>query len=123
MPLSDFKDARIGVEAVYYLQHMIDSSPVGEPLTPAIGGEPLMLKKWIRDELDLWTEHWITPLFVFEGQPTVGKGEMTLLNAKDALIKTELAWELYSDNKALESVEAFAVSSTQTLQSIEGLMY
>lgn len=123
MPLSDFKDARIGVEAVYYLQHIIDNAPAFEPLTPAIGGEPLMLKKAIRDELDLWTENWITPLFVFEGRSTVGKEEITLLNAKDALIKTEHAWELYSGNEARESVDAFAVSSTRTLQSVEGLIY
>ena len=110
MPLSDMQNAHIGVEAVYYLQRLIDRPPAHEPLLAAIGGEPFALRLHIENELDLWKSNNITPLFVFEGQSTAGKEEVTLRRATIALQKTERAWEIYTHNQPDEAVKRFGKS-------------
>jgi hypothetical protein len=110
MPFADLQNAKIGVEATYYLQHMIDEPPAHEPLLAALGGDPIALKRNIENELDLWKENGITPLFVFEGQSTVGKEEMAWHSAKTALVKTQKAWELYAENHPEDAVKTFGRS-------------
>jgi len=106
------QNAHIGVEAVYYLQRMIDNPPAHEALLAALGGEPFALKYHIENELDLWKSNNITPLFVFEGQSTAGKEEVALKKAKTALQRTERAWDIYtvSREKADEAVARFGSS-------------
>ena len=110
MPFPDLQNAVIGVEATAYLQNMIDEPPTQEPLLAALGGDPIALKYYIETELDNWKLNGITPLFVFEGQSTVGKDEIALRNAKAALAKTEQAWRLYVDNHPDEAVKGFGSS-------------
>lgn len=119
MPLSDMQNAHIGVEAVYYLQRMIDNAPAHEPLLAAIGGEPLALRHHIENELDLWKSNNITPLFVFEGQSTVGKEEVALRKARQSLQRTEKAWEIYTDNQPNEAVKRFGKSGKASQSSCE----
>lgn len=110
MPFSDMQGAVIGVEATAYLQHMIDEPPAHEPLLAALGGSPIGLKEHIRNELDLWKDNGMKPIFVFEGQSIMGKEDMALRNAKAALVKTQNAWDLYADNQPEEAVKAFGAS-------------
>lgn len=110
MPFTEMQDAKIGVEATSYLQHMIDDVPSHEPLLAALGGEPIALKYHIERELDNWKENGMTPLFVFEGQPTVGRDDMVLRNAKNALLKTQQAWELYGEGQPGNAVKTFGGS-------------
>ena len=110
MPFSDLQGAHIGVEASYYLQNMIDEPPAHEPLLAALGGYPMSLKLHIQAELDQWKENGMTPIFVFEGQSTVGKDDLALRSAKAAVIKTQGAWESYADNRAGDAVKAFGAS-------------
>jgi len=110
MPFADMKDAVVGVEATSYLQHMIDDPPSHEPLLGALGGDPIGLKQHIKDELKKWSDNNMTPLFVFDGQSVVGKDEVTLAAAKNALAKTQRAWDLYAENHPEEAVKAFGAS-------------
>jgi DNA polymerase III delta prime subunit len=115
MPLAEMKNAKIGVEATHYLQRMIDEPPAHEPLLAALGGSPIALRQHIEEELDRWKEHQMTPLFVFEGQSTVGKEEIALRNARAALTKTQTAWELYAENQPSDAVKTFGSSSMTLL--------
>jgi hypothetical protein len=110
MPFSEMENARIGVEATAYLQHMIEEPPAHEPLLAALGGEPIALKQHIEKELDNWKTNGMTPIFVFEGQSTVGKDEVALANAKVAFGKTQQAWDLYSDGEPGDAVKTFGGS-------------
>jgi hypothetical protein len=110
MALTDMENAVIGVEATAYLQHMIEEPPTHEPLLAALGGEPIALKEHIERELDNWKKNNMTPLFVFEGQSTVGSDEVALSHAAEALSKTTRAWTLYSDNEPGDAVKTFGGS-------------
>ena len=114
MPLSDLVNAHIGVEATEYLKQMIEIS-AHEPLLAALGGAPIGLKHHLEAELDRWTENNIKPLFVFEGQSTVGKDDIALRNAKEALDRTENAWKLYINGEPDKAVTAFGNSRMQSL--------
>ncbi|POS87560.1 hypothetical protein EPUL_000916 [Erysiphe pulchra] len=111
-PLSELKNAVIGVEATSYLQNMIDSGPAHEPLLAALGGDPIGLKYHLEIELDKWSENNILPLFVFDGQSIVGKDEMTLRNSQAALLKTQLAWNMYGDHQPNQAVKTFGSSGS-----------
>jgi hypothetical protein len=113
------QNARLGVEATYYLQRMIEEPPAHEPLLAALGGSPIALKQHIEEELDRWKQNGMSPLFVFDGQSTVGKDDMALRKAKAALAKTQTAWELYADNQPSEAVKTFG-SSSMDLHHHEG---
>ena len=110
MSFADMENAKIGVEATAYLQHMIEEPPAHEPLLAALGGEPIALKHNIERELDNWAANKMTPLFVFEGQSTVGSDEVALVHAAEALKKTRHAWDLYSDNEPGDAVKTFGGS-------------
>ncbi|KAH8600056.1 temperature dependent protein affecting M2 dsRNA replication-domain-containing protein [Bisporella sp. PMI_857] len=104
-PFKEMENAVIGVEASDYLLRLTDEYP--EPLLAALGGFPLALEKTIENELNHWKTHKMRPLFVFDGQPTVGQVEMEFRAAKTALETTKTAWDLYGDNKPTEAVKAF----------------
>lgn len=110
MAFADLENAVIGVEATAYLQHMIEEPPTHEPLLAALGGEPIALKQHIERELDNWKTNKMTPIFVFEGQSTVGSDEVALSHAAGALSKTMRAWNLYSDNEPGDAVKTFGGS-------------
>ncbi|PBP27891.1 XPG domain-containing protein [Diplocarpon rosae] len=118
MSFSDLKDAVIGVEATSYLQHMIDDQPAHEPLLAALGGDPIALRHHIENELDKWKAHSMRPVFVFDGQSIVGKDDMALKNARAALVKTQKAWELYSNNHPEEAVKTFGASGAIRVQNL-----
>ena len=124
MSFADMEHAKIGVEATAYLQHMIEEPPAHEPLLAALGGEPIALKQHIEKELDNWAANKMYPLFVFEGQSTVGSDEVTLAHAAEALNKTKRAWELYSDNEPSDAVKTFGGSRKRPIipQMIDMLM-
>ena len=113
MPFSDMQDAVIGVEATNYLQHMLENPPSHEPLLAALGGDPIGLRHHIATELDQWKTNGMKPLFVFDGQSIVGKDDMTLQNSKAALVKTQSAWNLYSQSHPEEAVKTFGASGKQ----------
>ena len=122
MPFSDTENAVIGVEATYYLQRMIDEPPAHEPLLAALGGDPIGLKEHIQNELDQWKENNMRPVFIFEGQSVVGKDNIALLKAREALVKTQSAWDLYAENHPGDAVKKFGASG-MILVAYIGLSY
>ncbi|RDW88579.1 PIN protein [Coleophoma cylindrospora] len=110
--VAELQGCSIGVEASFYLQRMIDEPPAHEPLLPALGGEPMGLRHHIEADLDHWKEHGIKPVFVFEGQPTVGKDTTTLKNAQEALSETNKAWNNYSEGDSNGAVKQFGLSGS-----------
>jgi hypothetical protein len=66
--LQELSGCKVAIEAAHYLQHRILSRPrAREPLVPALGGLPLGMKQWIKEDLDTFEKHHITPFFVFSG--------------------------------------------------------
>jgi hypothetical protein len=68
------------------------------------------IQYYIRQHLDLWNEHRITPFFIFDGQSLIGQDEITLKRARAANQKTDQAWELYLQTEGEQAVTAFGDS-------------
>lgn len=109
MELAELEYARIGIEAACYLQRILDEQ-AHEPLTAALGGCPFGLRKRIEEELDRWTANKMKPIFVFDGQSTVGAESNAIERGRVALRKTQQAWEIYTEGKPEEAVKAFRSS-------------
>ncbi|KAK3326309.1 hypothetical protein B0H66DRAFT_155395 [Apodospora peruviana] len=93
---------------------MLNTHPSNEPLLTALGG-PTGLKHHLEEDLDQWTTHNVTPFFVFDGQSITGQDEVTLKRGREAVEKTNIAWEMYFNNRAEEAVSAFG--------AIEGMLF
>ena len=119
-PIADLADAKLGVEATAYLQLLIDQPTSHEPLLAALGGEPNSLRQHIEDELDNWKQFNITPLFVFDGQSTVGNDEMAMRRAKASLVKMQKAWSLYAENHAEDAVKTFGAAGMAEYSFVAG---
>ena len=65
MPLTCLKDSVIGIDAAYYLEHLL--TPSKEPLLSALGGSPLGLESAIMKELSVLQAAGFKPHFVFNG--------------------------------------------------------
>jgi XPG N-terminal domain len=66
LPLSVLSDSRLGIDASYYLQLLMDNPPSREPLLAA-GGLPLALTQRIESDLRALEKLRIKPVFVFPG--------------------------------------------------------
>ncbi|RXG44963.1 hypothetical protein VDGE_01360 [Verticillium dahliae] len=108
--VSDLEDCAIAVDATYYLQLCLDSPPSREPLLSALGGLT-GLDFHIRQDLEQWNAHKITPLFIFDGQTLHGQDEVAALRGKAANKKTDEAWNLYAKGEAEQAVTAFGANS------------
>lgn len=67
LPLSVLSDSRLGIDASYYLQLLMDNPPSREPLLAATGGLPLALTQRIESDLRALEKLRIKPVFVFPG--------------------------------------------------------
>lgn len=121
-PFADLQNAKLGVEATYYLKCMIEEAPAHEPLLAALGGSPIALRQHIEEDLDRWKQNGMSPLFVFDGQSVVGKDNMALRNAKTALSKTQTAWELYADNHPSDAVKTFGSSGAIQVEDLYSVL-
>ncbi|KAI0796178.1 PIN domain-like protein [Abortiporus biennis] len=66
-PLSVLSDSRLGIDASYYLNQLIENPPSKEPLLAATGGLPLALTQRIESDLRALEKLHIKPVFVFPG--------------------------------------------------------
>ncbi|GFP55531.1 uncharacterized protein C139.01c [Trichoderma asperellum] len=107
--ISELEDCSIAVDASYYLSLLLDTDPSHEPLLPALGGLT-GIQYHIKQSLDLWDKHRITPFFIFDGQSLIGQDEITLKRGRAANQKTDQAWELYSQTEAEQAVAAFGAN-------------
>ncbi|KAK2465487.1 hypothetical protein APHAL10511_002379 [Amanita phalloides] len=67
LPLSVLTDSRLGIDASYYLQNLLDSPASRESLLAATGGLPLALIQRIESDLRNLEKLHIKPVFVFPG--------------------------------------------------------
>ncbi|KAI0122841.1 XPG domain-containing protein [Xylariales sp. AK1849] len=104
--LSQLEDAAIAVDASYYLQLFLDYAPFHEPLLPALGGLT-GIESHIENDLDSWKQNKTTPFFIFNGQSVVGEDEVSVQRGKEAIKKTDGAWDLYFRSEASQAVSAF----------------
>lgn len=107
--ITELEECAIGVDATYYLSHLLDNSPSHEPLLSALGGLT-GIEEHIVDNLDLWEKHNITPFFVFDGQSVTGQDDVSLERGLKANKKTDEAWRLYSQTAAEEAVSTFGAN-------------
>ncbi|XWX02034.1 hypothetical protein V2A60_010066 [Cordyceps javanica] len=107
--LSELDDCSLGVDATYYLGHILDTTPAHEPLLSALGGLT-GITTHINQNLDLWKKHNITPFFIFDGQSITGQDEVSLKRGRAANSKTDEAWNLYSQSSAEQAVNTFGAN-------------
>lgn len=110
--LKSFMNATILVEASHYIEAFIyhDATTTSEPLLTALGGCPFTLRKNIEADLDHWKANHMTPIFVFEGQSTVGKDEMAQRTAIRGAILNSEAFGHYEGNDVVRAVKTFGQS-------------
>jgi len=69
LPMSTLSDNRLGIDAAFYLQTILDGQNTREPLLAATGGMPLALTHRIESDLRALEKLRIKPVFVFPGIP------------------------------------------------------
>ena len=106
---SDLDGSTIGIDASFYLDRFLNQAPFKEPLVSALGGLPFALRTHIENELQTFTNHRITPLFVFHGLD-VGRTFRPFKSSDDAAKTNAEAWRLYNEHHAEKAVETFGNS-------------
>lgn len=107
MPLAALKDSVIGIDATYYLEHLL--APSREPLLSALGGYPLALESTIAGELEDMQAAGFKPHFVFNGLDFGIKDEPFKASISSALANAE-AFEIYEKDRANEAINVFRTS-------------
>ena len=64
----------------------------------------------INENLDLWDNNGIIPLFIFDGQSVTGQDDVALRRRRAANKKTDMAWTLYSQSEAERAVTTFGAN-------------
>jgi hypothetical protein len=73
LQISVLADSRLGIDAAYYLQQLLESPSSKEPLLAATGGLPLALAQRIEADLRVLEKSRIKPVFVFPGLQPIKK--------------------------------------------------
>lgn len=100
--ISALKETVIAVDANYWLVQLLQQ----EPLVTAVGG-PMVMKKYIDDELNHWAANGISPHFVFDGCAVKGEDKVLINAGREANAGTDEAWASYAEGSAHEAVLAF----------------
>jgi hypothetical protein len=112
----------IGLEAAEFLDRLDDFSipeiqrPIKEALLPALGGLPFGLKSAIRFAIKAFTDHGITPFFVFSGMniDDSDNRENTFAASNLSANTIHQAWELYQNGDNTGTVDLFKKSGAVT---------
>ncbi|KAG6831785.1 hypothetical protein H0H87_003910 [Tephrocybe sp. NHM501043] len=100
LPLSVLSDSRLGIDASYYLQQLIDKPPSREPLLAATGGLPLALTQRIESDLRALEKLRIKPVFVFPGLiPNKRWKQNNYQEHTDACRDRNAAWAKYENGE------------------------
>jgi len=67
LQLNVLSESRLGIDAAYYLQQLLENPSSKEPLLAATGGLPLALAQRIEADLRVLEKLHIKPVFVFPG--------------------------------------------------------
>jgi len=117
--LDELGEHRVAIDAADYLNVRVLGyhayyGPAQEPLLPAIGGLPLIMKERVATDIKHWKDHNIVPLFVFSGLRFRDMDDPFRHKAKQAQINAK-AWDLYDHHHADQAVSTFGESSRSLL--------
>ncbi|KAF5360086.1 hypothetical protein D9758_007578 [Tetrapyrgos nigripes] len=113
--LSVLSDSRLGIDASYYLQNLLDNPPSREPLLAATGGLPLALTQRIESDLRILEKLRIKPVFVFSGlSPNKKWKPHYSLEYNEACRDRRDAWEKYETEQEDAATKLFAGRSCFT---------
>src|SRR4051794_36022141 len=108
LSMSTLSDNRLGIDAAFYLQTILDGQNTREPLLAATGGLPLALTNRIESDLRALEKLRIKPVFVFPGLPqnkrwkAQGGAEYA-----DAVRDRRDAWHRYENAREEEAQRLF----------------
>jgi len=111
--LDELKDTRVAIEAAFYINRMLNTPHLKEPLLPALGGRPFTMKDTVQNDVKRFKDCGITPIFVFGGLD-VGKQDAPFDHSEQAARINQQAWDLYHSGQAQQAVDKFGSSSTHT---------
>ncbi|WVQ75844.1 hypothetical protein IAR50_005477 [Cryptococcus sp. DSM 104548] len=106
-PISHLANTRIGIDASYYINHLLTDPATREPLVAATGGIPHSIIQKIENDLRALEHRSIKPVFVFPGLPLAAKEPVKLPDPKaerENVAKNE-AWALYDQGEPLLAVD------------------
>ncbi|ODO07828.1 hypothetical protein I350_03407 [Cryptococcus amylolentus CBS 6273] len=106
-PISHLANTRIGIDASYYINHLLTDPATREPLVAATGGIPYSIIQKIETDLRALEHRSIKPVFVFAGLPLAAKEPVKLPDQKaerENVAKNE-AWALYDQGEPLLAVD------------------
>ncbi|KIY44975.1 XPG I-region protein [Fistulina hepatica ATCC 64428] len=112
LPLNVLSDSRLGIDAAYYLQNLIENPATREPLLTATGGLPLALTQKIENDLRTFEKVHIKPVFVFPGLiPTKRWKQPHHLESNDACRDRREAWSKYESGHEDAATKLFETRS------------
>ncbi|KAK7033935.1 hypothetical protein VNI00_012560 [Paramarasmius palmivorus] len=107
--LSVLSDSRLGIDASYYIQSLIDNPSSREPLLAATGGLPLALTQRVESDLRTLEKLRIKPVFVFPGLLPNKKWKPHYhLEHNEACKDRRDAWEKYEAGMEEAATKLFA---------------
>lgn len=113
-PFTQLEHRRIAIAAENYINGLLTGPQTREPLLPALGGLPFTLDKLLRDQLQVFKECNITPIFIFDGLRN--NAQQTQLRSAAAYAKTVGgAWDLYNASDPERAVSEFGTCSTYNI--------
>lgn len=110
--IDQFNGTVIAIDAAHYLNHLLYDATFTrfrEPLLPALGGQPFVLKAHLQSEVHGLRQYGITPYFVFPGLDYGKKGNVGR-GYEESLRLIGEAWNLYRSSQPGAAVETFGRS-------------
>ncbi|KAI9713517.1 MAG: hypothetical protein M1820_000899 [Bogoriella megaspora] len=114
--LSELSGSVVAIEAGHYLTQLLTNPTSREPLLAALGGLPFTMRATVTEDIRLFREYDITPIFVFDGLD-VRRVNGFFQQADEAIRANASAWDLYNRHQAGEAVSAFGESPAITAES------
>lgn len=106
-PLERLKNARVGVDAVFWLRSI---QALKDPFADALGGIPPGIFGFVDKELDAFKKYGINPLFVFQG---IAPGPQHSMFVSRMDQQMEMAWTFLAKGQKSEAQRSFAVSTSR----------
>jgi len=113
LPLSTLSDTRLGIDAAFYLNQVLESLSGKEPFLSATGGVPLALASRVENDLRVLEKLRIKPVFVFPGllpkksARGSGSGSGGVSEYADEMREKREAWDLYERGQAAAAERLF----------------
>lgn len=108
LQLNVLSESRLGIDAAYYLQQLLENPSSKEPLLAATGGLPLALAQRIEADLRVLEKLHIKPVFVFPGlQPNKKWRQSHHYEYTEACRDRRDAWTKYENGQEDAATKLF----------------